>query len=135
MTIRTKEAEASSEFPPARLFLDDIEEIVGILLEAVENCRAGRPRDEGDKTKITLTIKDRLCDEVRELPLVAKQTNALSVRVEGTIVPVISLTFSRGRTYLDCPSLTREQKLMIFTKLAPIFKRRNRWLGTLFPFP
>jgi len=37
VTIRTKEADVPHEFPPARLFLDDIEEIVSILRQAVES--------------------------------------------------------------------------------------------------
>jgi hypothetical protein len=83
VTIRTKEPEVPDEFPPARLFLDDIEEIVRILTDATEN-RKEEPRrlgeeflsklanaaestnekirlpDEGARTRVTFTIKDQV---------------------------------------------------------------------------
>jgi hypothetical protein len=37
VTIRTKEQEVPGEFPPAKLFLNDIEEIVDILKELIES--------------------------------------------------------------------------------------------------
>jgi hypothetical protein len=74
VTIRTKEAEIPCEFPPARLFLDDIEEIVRILVAATENRkREGELHEDPAKTRLTLTIKDRACDEVQDLPKIAKK--------------------------------------------------------------
>ena len=150
VTIRTKEAEVPSEFPPARLFLDDIEEIVRILLEATENRNApSRQRadrlarniaDVGQspplaldfKTTVTLAIKDQVCDQVRELSKVAKKTSELSLTIAShPWGPDTSLTFSKSGARLRALAFTRDEQLNIFHKLAPVFKRRNLWLATL----
>jgi hypothetical protein len=132
VTIRTKEAEVPSEFPPARLFLDDIEEIVRILVAAAENRkREGELHEDPAKTQLTLTIKDRVCDEVHELPKLSKKTINLLVKIERQYWSQTSLRFSRYGTSLGFYGVTREEKLSTFHDLAPIFKRQNRWLATL----
>jgi hypothetical protein len=133
VTIRTKGADVPSEFPPARLFLDDIDEIVRILVEATENRKEEWNRFNRDaKTRVTLTIKDQVCDEVQELPKIAIKTIGLSVRVEiQKSLPQTFLTFNRYSTSLRLDGFTREQELSIYHNLAPIFKRRNLWLATL----
>jgi len=40
VTIRTEEPAVPDEFPPARLFLADFEEIARVLLEAVEEQKS-----------------------------------------------------------------------------------------------
>jgi hypothetical protein len=134
VTIRTKEADAPNEFPPARLFLDDIEEIVRILVDATENRKEEWNKFNADaKTRVTLTIKDQVCDEVQELPKIAKKTMDLSVSIEVQMsLPQTFLRFSRFRTSLRSVGFTREQELSIYHNLAATFKRRNRRLVTLF---
>jgi hypothetical protein len=132
VTIRTEEAEVPSEFPPARLFLDDIEEIVRILVVAAENRkREGNLHEDPARTRLTLTVKDRVCDEVQELPKIAKKTINLSVKVERQYWSQTFLRFSRYGTSLGFYGVTREEQLSTFYNLAPIFKRRNLWLATL----
>jgi hypothetical protein len=130
VTIRTKEAEAPSQFEPAKLFLDDIEQIVHILVEAAESRKETWKR-ENSKTEVMLAVKDQVCDEVQELPRIAMRTNDLSVRVEvKNSLPQASLTFSKYSTQLRTVGFTREQELSIYHNVAVIFKRRNRWLAT-----
>jgi len=133
VTIRTVEAEVPDEFPPARLYLDDIEEILKILVDATDKrTLEWNGPDEELKTIVTFTIKDQICDEVQELPKLAKKTISLSVRVASQDgLPAISLTFSRFRTSLTPFGFTREEQLRIFYKLTPIFNRRNLWFRTL----
>jgi hypothetical protein len=132
VTIRTKEPEVPSEFPPARLFLDDIEEIVRTLVDANKSHNPYASQDEDAKLRVEFTIKDQVCDEVEELPEIAKKTTELSIQLEwesGYIAN--SLRFYKDGSMLSTYVLTREGHLSLFHKLAPIFKRRNLWLRTL----
>jgi hypothetical protein len=131
VTIRTKEAEVPSEFPPARLFLDDIDEVVRILVAGAENRkREGSLDEDPARTMLTLTVEDRVCDDVQDLPKVAKKTINLLVRVERQYWTQTSLGFSRSGTYLSFYGVTREERLTTFHDLEPIFRRRNLWLAT-----
>jgi hypothetical protein len=129
VTIRTKEPDAPNEFPPARLFLDDIEEIVRVLVEA---AKKRDQNDEDAKISVTLTIKDQVCDDVQELPKIAKRTTELVVKVEKRQWSETSLAFARYGTSLRYFAVTGQEKLSIYHNLAPIFKRRNLWSATLF---
>lgn len=121
MTIRT-EPEVPDEFPPARLFLDDIEEITGILVESTEMPA---------KSTVKLSIKDQVCDEVQELPKIARKTSDLSISVTSCGDEFSSSTLRIGHTiFLSFVGFTREQELNIFHRLAPIFKRRNLYWRT-----
>jgi len=123
VTIKT-EPEVPDEFPPARLFLDDVEEITRILVEATEKL------DQDEKSTVKLSIKDQVCDEVQELPKMARKTSNLSVSVTSGD-KFSSSTLRIGHSiFLSLGGFTREQELIIFYKLAPIFKRRNLWLRT-----
>jgi hypothetical protein len=132
VTIRTKEAEVPSEFPPARLFLDDIEEIVRVLVDANKDSNPLAHQNEDAKTKITFTIKDQVCDEIDELPKIAKKTTELSIMLEWESgLAANSLTFYRDSSSLGSYLLSSEGHLSLFHKLAPIFKRRNRRFAML----
>ncbi len=137
MTIRTKEPEVPSEFPPARLFLDDIEEIVRILVDANEKKQKSTHPDKDAQIKVTLTIEDQVCDEVEELPKIAKKTFDLTVKVEvQKSLPETSLRFRRYGTSMGSIGFTTEEKLSIYHKLAPIFERRNlRWATVIHSHP
>lgn len=120
MTIRT-EPEVPDEFPPARLFLDDIEEITRILAEAIEKLP-----DQDEKITVKFSIKDQVCDEVQELPKIARKTSDLSISVTLSGDEYSDSTLRIGHTSFLCfAGFTREQELNMFYKLAPIFERRN----------
>jgi len=132
VTIRTREPQVPDEFPPARLFLDDIEEIVRILVDSVDNPAEPRtPPPKDTKTKLTISTKDKICDEVDELRDIAKKTTYLFVTVERTGRDTASVTFTEWGALLNLSLYTRDEKLRMFHKLSPIFERRNRWLATL----
>ena len=134
VTIRTKEAAVPNEFPPARLYLDDIEEIVSILLEEVEKRKEHWNRsEENAKTSVTLAIKDRICDKATELREIAAKTKDISIKVDvSTKLPTAYLTCSSYGTNLSLGGFMREQQLVIFHRLSPIFDRRNRWLAAFY---
>jgi hypothetical protein len=135
VAITTIEAEVPSEFPPARLFLDDIEEIAGVLVASAQNRkRQGDINEDPAPTKLTFTVKDRVCDEAQELPKIAKNTIWLMVKAERQYWSMTVLRFSRYSTTLGYYGVTREEQLSTFYSLAPIFKRRKLWLATLLHF-
>jgi hypothetical protein len=133
VTIRTKEADLPSEFPPARLYLDDIEEIVRILLEATQTPNEQQtPSNEASRPRVTLTTGDRVCDGVQELPQIAKKTTDLSIRIETEgYGRATYLALHINGSLLSSFAITADEQLRLYYKLAPIFKRRNRWLATL----
>jgi len=128
VTIRTKKADLPTEFPPARLFLDDVEEIVRTLIDASKSSQG----HEEEKIILKFAIKDQVCDEVEELPKIAKKTIDLSIQLnwEETGLLACTLTFSRNTSTLFSFG-SEEEHLTLFHKLAPIFKRRNLWVATL----
>jgi hypothetical protein len=132
MTIKTKEPDLPTEFPPARLFLDDIEEIVRILVDSNKNSHPSGSHDENAKLRAEFTVKDQVCNEVEELHKIAKKTTELLIRLEWeTGFTASTLIFYRNGTLLSSYFLEREGHLSLFHKLAPIFRRRNLWFRTL----
>jgi hypothetical protein len=132
VTIRTKEPDVPNHFPPAKLFLDDIEEIVTILVETVENPEpTSTPPPEDAKTMVTIAAKDRICDVVSELPNIARRTAELSISVERSGWDVTVLRITESDAHLLFGLYSREKKLGVFHKVEPIFRRRNLWLRTL----
>ena len=134
VAIRTKAADAPNQFPPARLFLDDIDEIARILVEAAEKRGKSILADKAAKIKLTLTIKDQVCDDVEDLPKIATKTFDLAVSVaaeDEAWLPDASLEFDRHGTSLTLLGFPALEKFSIYHKLAPIFRRRNLRLATL----
>jgi len=126
MSIRTKEENTPSEFLPARLFLDDIEEIVGILRELVESQKS---KLDEPATKVTFSVSGSECDDLQDLPKIAKPYRALDIEVErGWFSTRLSFYFffNSWRSY----GLTREATLTAYHKLEPIFKKRKRHWAT-----
>ena len=114
------------------MFLDDIDEIVRVLVDATEKrVKSIRP-DKDAKIVLTFAIKDQVCDEAQELPKIAKKTFDLSVEVDvPDSAPWASLEFDRSSTFLMLIGFTTLEQLSIYHKLAPVFRRRNLWLATL----
>jgi len=114
------------------LWLEDIEEIVHILVNAVEN-REETPDALGRdaKTKITLEIGDKLCDEVNDLPSIAKRSNEISIKVEsgrlGKMVIPGAEAYLKVLTYgtmWRAHGITDKDKLWTYHKLNKIFSTR-----------
>jgi hypothetical protein len=82
MTIKTKEAEVISDLPPAKLFLEDIEEIVRIFREGAPGEDDLDHVDRDAKVELKLEIGEKVCDDVQDLPKIRKRTNDLSIEVQ-----------------------------------------------------
>jgi len=98
VTIRTEEPDLPSEFPPARLFLDDIEEIVRILQEFLETRKMdSRSTVEDLKMKVTFSTGGNECDDVHDLPKIGKSNRVLRVSVARGVPPAAILVFRPAR--------------------------------------
>ena len=69
MTISRREKPVPTVLPSARLYLDDIEEIVRILTEAADQVPVERAKGA---LQITFEVGDRFCDDPHELCKIAK---------------------------------------------------------------
>ena len=134
MTIRTKEPDVPSEFPPARLFLDDIEEIVHILQEFIESRKTdSRSTVEDLKMTLRFSTGGKECDDVRDLPKIAKSNRELSISVARGGWPETSLRFDPWfDTMWRSSGLTKEDTWSAFHKLDAVFQKRKRHWSALF---
>jgi hypothetical protein len=78
MTITRREKSVPIFLPAAKFYLDDIEEIVYILTEAGNQLEV-QPGRRG--TEITFEVGDRLCDEVQDLPKIAKRSYKFQLKL------------------------------------------------------
>jgi hypothetical protein len=139
VTIRTKEAEVPSEFPPARLYLDDIEEIVRIFRELVESPKFSEHfTPEEVELKVTFSIGNKECDDVLDLPKITRRTriNNLKIRVSKGGWVHTSLTIHwLGSIWLSS-GFTKEDTWKAYHKLQPIFEERTPyWRGFIQSLP
>jgi hypothetical protein len=132
VTIRIKEPEVPSEFPPARLFLDDIEEIVRILREFLESREMGsRSTVEDLKLKVRFSSGGTECDDVEDLPKIAKSFREVRISVARGGWLRTSLTLHPLFTMWQSSGLTKEDTWAAFHKLEAVFQKRKRTWSTL----
>jgi hypothetical protein len=67
MAIRPVPQEAPNKFNPARLFLDDIEEIIRVFVEAEKNRKEKLFFNPDENLEITFQVDDQKCDELDDL--------------------------------------------------------------------
>ena len=127
MTIRTKPPGIPDRFLPARLFLDDLEEVVAVLKDEVEKARPG-----SEPSQVTFEVNDRACDALEELREITPKATNLSIRVCGDEWPAAALTVDKWSSRLELMGFSDEKHLSLYHRLTPIFNRRNRWLPSQF---
>jgi hypothetical protein len=132
MTIRTLEERVPEEFTPARLFLDDTEQIVLILQEFNES----RKMDSGStvedlKIKVKFSTGGQECDDVLDLPKIVKTNRDLSINVSmgGFVKIVLNYRFWFGITWYSL-GLTKGDTWSVFHKLQSVFQKRKRLWST-----
>ncbi len=134
MTIRTEEPKVPANFPPARLFLDDIEEIIRILRESLETVKMdSRSTIEDLRMKVRFSTGGKECDDVQDLPKIAKSNRELSISVARGGRPKTSLRFHPwfGTLWLQSSDVTKEDTWSAFHKLQTLFEKRTRRWSTL----
>ena len=138
MTIRTKEPYVPDEFPPARLFLDDIEEIIRILREFLETRKMdSRSTVEDLKMSLKFSSAGKECDDLEDLPKIAKSNREFTISLTKGDWPQQTLRFHPwlGTMWLSS-GLNTEDTWSAFHKLEAIFKKRpRRWSSMLRSIP
>jgi hypothetical protein len=123
MTISHEERPVPNILPAARLYLEDIEEIVKIL------------RHNGKAQQVTFKIGRDSSDDIQDLPKIARRTIYFEIFANG---PDYSAQFTIHRviTAWTTQGLTREQTWSDFRKLEAIFERRKlHWKSLLHRSP
>jgi hypothetical protein len=123
MTIWHEAKPVPNILPASRLYLEDIEEIVTILLH------------DGLGERVTFKIGKELCDDIKDLPKIARRTIDFEISVEG---PKYSGRFIVNRviTYWGTRGLPREEAWSDFRKLEAVFERRKlHWKSLLHRTP
>jgi hypothetical protein len=127
MTIIRLPSPVPRDLPAARLFLDDIEEIVHILAKAggEQHAFTVRPADDWPSAKIEFSVGNRICDEIEELPQITKSTKNLIVEVSRGSRFTAGL-FVGSFAALETHGLSYDERLAVFYRVEDIFKQRRR---------
>lgn len=124
MTISRIEPPVPKSLPAARLYLDDIEEIVGVLSETL--CAAAK--NSGDPITIRITVRDRICDDVADLPTLGTHAHTFKLSVSKGSWNEITIHGTTFSTDVDAYFLPDEVMWQVHRKLQSIWAPRNlRW--------
>ncbi len=125
MTIKTKDAEVPSDLPPAKLYLDDIVEIVQLFSRALPMKRDSSGGVSAIVTKFEVGQKQ--CDDINDLPKIAKQTTNFNLEVRRKYDSA-KLYVSRYNSDWYWSGLDDEEVWATARKLQSIFEQRQlRW--------
>jgi hypothetical protein len=123
------------ELPIARLYLNDVETILQILLAAEAEHRAGLPADHyslRDAVKVQFTLskykdEQQQCDEVRDLSELAKRATVFNMKVSRRPFDAeISIGF-HANTLSTSGSMPYGERMGLFHKVEHIFQLRRMW--------
>lgn len=129
MTISRLPTPVPKDLPAARLFLDDIEEIVQLLLSAgeVQHTSTVRTPVDWPPLEMAFSVGDRICDRIEELPQITKSTKNLIIQVmRGSRFHAVLVVdrFAELTTH----GLRYDEQLAVFYRVEDVFKqRRLRW--------
>jgi hypothetical protein len=127
MTISRIEKPASLELPPARLYLEDLEEIINIFLEAAKNHQRKEGQIEaGLNPKVIFRVGDRKCDDIRELSKIARAATRFSLILTIGQNYEARLACRRFGVYWGVVGLDDQEEWWMFRKLHGLFKSRLR---------
>lgn len=137
MPIRTTERDVPSEFRPARLFLDDIGEIVAVLCELAESQKpVGLPDKEEPKTQILFSTGEKESNDIHDLVRIVGRNRRLSIEVEKGWNRTSLIVHPWFGTTWSSSGFTKEQTWDAYHKLESIIdNRKSRWRRTLHSCP
>jgi hypothetical protein len=141
MSIKTVE-KVPDDLPPAHLFLDDLEEITGILRDCASPVIQGKSRNE---ELLSYVVGEKRCDTVDDLQRIGGRTTqfVIDYRVwqavdeagENNVFRMrdrsVSIHLSRFHSGLDQSGPSDSEKWLIHARIRAIFekrKRRVRWI-------
>jgi hypothetical protein len=136
MAIRPVPPEVPDRFNPASLFLDDIEEIIRIFVEAEEN-REEKPYFKPDESlETTFRVDSQTCDELDDLKKIHPHfTYNFQVQVQRTGFTA-SFWTTDGSTKWYSYGLDENDKWGTYHRLERVLERRKlRWRSLLHGHP
>ncbi|MGA8223034.1 MAG: hypothetical protein WB780_15405 [Candidatus Acidiferrales bacterium] len=135
MTIWRVKKEVPTDLPSARLYLDDLEEIVRLfgdaLTDAMKNVTDETERAKPIEKKFMVRNKNKICDEIQDLPNIAKSTRRFKLQVAKDW-RTINLEMAWNGTRWTGPLLTDEVQWTVYRKLQEIFDARKLRLRSAF---
>ena len=120
MTVTTISHDDPPPFPPAKLYLDDIDEIVRNVVAVAETTVPDA------NTEVSFTCAKRMCDTLQELPEIFRRYKEVVLIVRRG---QFSLTCHFGvwfNSYLFTGILNPCNPWDIYRRLNPIFEQRKR---------
>lgn len=129
MTIHVTEPEVPRALPHARLYLDDIEQIVHTLSD-VECKVANAAPGTHQPPQPTLRVGNKETHEIEDLPRITKTTSDLTIRLETQRLTLIFQVGGSGPQWWSA-GLTRGDAWETHHKLEAIIRPRVVLLGVL----
>lgn len=131
MTIRQSEPEIPMSLPPARLYVDDIEQIIKIFTDALNAVPHG-PRDrEEDEIITAFRMGTTECDDLKDLVEISDSPAEFGLTVEkGSMYCTFSTDRDSTRWYSSYGFETG-QKWSVYHALEQLLRKRKRtfWGG------
>ncbi len=122
MAITRQKKPVPYDLPPARLFLDDVEEVVAVFQDGT---RYGLWPSEEALT-LRFVVKDLECDSVEDLQELAGNTLQFSIEVtKGTGYVVELVAGSDTRSRVTFFGVTDDGKRLLYARILEIFDRRT----------
>src|SRR5258708_7952386 len=136
MAIKTKEPEVPRRLPPARLYLNDIQEIVEIFRAArnyEEHRFSGLEKLAPDSREtISFECGNKTCDTFDELKKIGGTTSKFKVEVANSFGSSHSLHIDRHGTSWLSYNVSNDGKWATYRKLESIYSHRKiRWRAAI----
>jgi len=128
MAIHVTDPEVPRALPLARLYLDDIEQIVHVLSAAERKASQSGPGTD-EPPKPIFYVANQFTREIEELPKITKRTSDFRLKLER---PGLELLFQIDTTgpHWWSAGLTRADAWETFHKLEAIIKPKSAGLDT-----
>lgn len=128
MAIR-KVQEVPRALPHARLFLDDLETVTNILVEA----HARAKRQQNAQVTVSYRIRDAIYDSIADLEQLGGSTNEIEIilNLGGREVDALALYGRFTAPVISLYELSAEERWAVHAKLHDVFLHRGMYLKNL----
>jgi hypothetical protein len=123
MTIRITDPEVPRALPVARLYLDDIEQIINVLSSAERKARHSEP-EAHDQPSPSFQVGNRCTHEIEDLPKITKRTSDFTLRLGRPNLELVFQVDDRGLRWWSA-GLTHADAWETFHKLEAIIKPKS----------
>lgn len=132
MAIRRKEVQIPDDFPPAELYLDDIQEIIEIFRESTKYKRWEK---NTDSEQLVFECDDKICETSQDLQSIGGKTRNFAIKISLQGVNH-RLAVRMIQTLWSSTGLTKEGDWDTYRKLVTVFKSRCvKWKAAFHSIP